>query len=64
MTFAQHIRQSYRELQQRWTDLADQAFGKAVASPNDEMARDEFTSAFISEQGATLPRRGGPHRRD
>jgi len=63
MTFAQHIRQSYRELQQRWTDLADQAFGKAVADPNDETARDEFTSAFISGQRSTLPRRGETHRR-
>ena len=58
MTFGQQIRQSYREFQQRWTDLADSAFGKSVPAVHDEMARGEFISAFISERDLTFPRRG------
>jgi hypothetical protein len=56
MTFGQQIRQSYREFQQRWTDLADSAFGKAMPANHDEMARGEFISPFITERGLSFPR--------
>ena len=54
MTFGQQIRQSYRELQKRWTGLADAAFSARPAL-DDEMARGEFISPFISQRHLGLP---------
>ena len=62
MNLGQHIRQSYREFQQRWTELADSTFGRAVPAARDDMARGEFISAFISERGLSFPRAGDQRR--
>ena len=50
------LRKSISDLQQGWDRLADAAFGKASAGAEDEMARGEFISPFISEGGLTFPR--------
>lgn len=60
MTFGHSILQSYREFQRNWARLADSAFGNAV---QDEAARGEFISAFISERGLTFPKAGDGSQR-
>ncbi len=55
MGISQNIRKSCRKFQQSLARLADQSFGKAVPAAHDEMARGEFMSAFISDQGLNLP---------
>lgn len=55
MTLGQSILQSYREFQRNWARFADSAFGNAT---QDEAARGEFISAFISERGRNFPRAG------
>jgi len=55
MTVGQIIRDSYREFQQRWDRMADSAFVKS-APAEDETARGEFISDFISERGLRFPR--------
>lgn len=56
MSFAENLRKSYRDLQLGWNRLADAAFGKD-AGVEDEMARGEFISPFITEGDLTFPRR-------
>jgi len=55
MSLGQTLRKSYRDLQNSWTRLADSAFGKADTGRQDEMARGEFISAFISERDLSFP---------
>lgn len=55
MSLGQTLRKSYRELQNSWTRLADSAFCKADTGRQDEMARGEFISAFISERDLNFP---------
>lgn len=58
MSLGQTLRQSYRDLQESWTRLADSAFGRAVPATRDEMARGEFISAYICETGAGRSSKG------
>ena len=55
MSFGQNLRNSCRELQLRWAQLADSAFSRAIPAAHDEMARGEFISAFITERGLSFP---------
>ena len=63
MTLGQTILTSYRELQRSWARRADEAFGRAVPPPHDDLARGEFISAFITEGGLSFPAAGSRPRR-
>lgn len=51
MSLGHILRQSYRELQRSWTQLAESAFGDPGPGARDDVARGEFISAYICERG-------------
>lgn len=57
MSLVHSLRQSYQAFRSAWSRMADSAFGTP-----DEMARGEFTSAFIIEGGRGLPDAGRRER--
>lgn len=60
MSFGQTLRESFRELQKSWAQLADTSFGRSVPETRDEMARGEFISAYICETGLGRRATGKP----
>lgn len=52
------------KLQESWARLVERLFGEAAAdAARDEMARGEFTSAFVTDTGRANPRPGEERRR-
>ena len=55
LALARYIMKSCQDLHDSWYRMADTAFG-AAATARDDMARDEFTSAFLNKPDMTRPR--------
>lgn len=51
------VLKSYRQVQEAMSLFADAAFRKARPDAEDETARGEFISAYITESGLDLPQR-------